>query len=283
VSYYTTLENAQNAYDHIPLIYNSYHDELIYARIENNATGCYTITNFNVILQPYPVLNLPPVIALCDNNGPLFINAQQATDNNTYLWSTGATTSVININETGNYWVTITSETGCTSEHYFEVISSSSATITSISISNFSPLNTISVTVEGNGDYIYTLDNGNLQDSSTFSNIAAGPHTLQVIDINGCDTLSIEVFVFNVPKFFTPNNDGNNDFWQIKGAHQLGYLELNIFDRFGKIIAMLNKDSRGWDGTLNGINLPSTDYWYNGSVVINGQIISLKGHFALIR
>jgi gliding motility-associated-like protein len=283
VSYYSTIENAQNATGALSLIYNGQHNELIYVRIENNTTGCYSITNFNVILQQYPVLNLDPVMALCVNGVPLIINAQQATDNNTYLWSTGATTAVIEINEIGNYWVIVTSENGCTSENYFEVISSSSAEITTISVSNFSPLNTISVAVQGNGEYVYSLDNGNPQNSATFSNVAAGPHTLQVIDINGCAPLSIEVFVFNVPKFFTPNNDAKNDFWKIKGANQLEHLELNIFDRFGKFIFTLNKNSRGWDGTLNNIKLPSTDYWYNGSVVINGQKIILKGHFALVR
>lgn len=283
VRYYNTLENAQNATDTLSYIYNSQHNELIYVRIENNTTGCYSITNFNIILQQYPVLNLDPVMVLCENDIPLMVNAQQTTNNNTYLWSTGATTAVIDINEIGNYWVIVTSENGCTSENYFEVISSSSAEITTISVSNFSPLNIISIVVQGNGEYVYSLDNGNPQNSSTFINVAAGPHTLEIIDINGCESLSIEVFVFDVPKFFTPNNDAKNDFWEIKGANQLEYLELNIFDRFGKFIFTLNKNSRGWDGTLNNINLPSTDYWYKGSVVINAQKTILKGHFALIR
>ena len=65
------------------------------------------------------------------------------------------------------------------------------------------------------GDYEFSLDNefGPFQGDTTFSNVSAGIHTIFVRDKRGCGTTSVEVSVIGYPKFFTPNNDGYNDYW----------------------------------------------------------------------
>ncbi len=86
------------------------------------------------------------------------------------------------------------------------------------------------------------------------------------------------------PKFFTPNGDGFNDFWQYVpsdvGAFRLNLNTIYIFDRFGKLIKALNPNSIGWDGTFLGQPLPASDYWYK-ALVVGGGVVS--GHFALKR
>jgi gliding motility-associated-like protein len=57
-------------------------------------------------------------------------------------------------------------------------------------------------------------------------------------------------------------------------------IRVSIFDRYGKFITNFRGGSIGWDGTLNGKKLPSTDYWFIITLE-NGR--EVKGHFAMIR
>jgi gliding motility-associated-like protein len=57
-------------------------------------------------------------------------------------------------------------------------------------------------------------------------------------------------------------------------------MSIQIYDRYGKLIATLKGISEGWDGTLNGNELPSSDYWF---VVKRESGKVFKGHFTLKR
>lgn len=86
-----------------------------------------------------------------------------------------------------------------------------------------------------------------------------------------CETLDL-----NFPEYFTPNNDGINDYWPKNTNAKFIY----IYDRYGKLLKTLSKNSVGWDGTFNGRLLPSDDYWF---VAITSGDNTIKGHFSLIR
>src|SRR5690606_1801624 len=82
----------------------------------------------------------------------------------------------------------------------------------------FSDNQTITVTVEGYGDYLYSLDNGPWQASNVFANVTAGPHSVQVSDgnVTSCGGLTIPIIkVIDYPPYFTPNGDGIHDTWNI--------------------------------------------------------------------
>nr|WP_315156575.1 T9SS type B sorting domain-containing protein [uncultured Flavobacterium sp.] len=81
------------------------------------------------------------------------------------------------------------------------------------------------------------------------------------------------------PKFFTPNNDGFNDTWTIDFVYLSPNTGIRIFDRYGKLIKVLNVN-QVWDGTFNGYNLPSSDYWF---VVTRLNGAEFKSHFSLKR
>ena len=81
------------------------------------------------------------------------------------------------------------------------------------------------------------------------------------------------------PKFFTPNGDGYNDVWKIQLSEKEANLTVKIFDRFGKLLKALD-NTTGWNGTFNGRELPSTDYWFT---VIRADGKEYRGHFALKR
>ena len=57
-------------------------------------------------------------------------------------------------------------------------------------------------------------------------------------------------------------------------------LEIYIFDRQGKFITQFGPADFGWDGTYNGKQLPSTDYWF---LVKRENGTEHRGHFSLKR
>ena len=50
-----------------------------------------------------------------------------------------------------------------------------------------------------------------------------GIYTVSVKDLKGCEITPKEVSVLGIPKYFTPNGDGYNDYWNIEGVNQNFY------------------------------------------------------------
>ncbi|MBC8644154.1 T9SS type B sorting domain-containing protein [Flavobacterium lindanitolerans] len=56
-----------------------------------------------------------------------------------------------------------------------------------------------------------------------------------------------------------------------------------IFDRYGKLLKQISPAGNGWDGTMNGSPLPSTDYWFKVLYKENNASKEFKAHFSLKR
>jgi gliding motility-associated-like protein len=116
-----------------------------------------------------------------------------------------------------------------------------------------------------------------------FTNVDFGFHTVYVRDIeNDCGMVEELVSVIGFPKFFTPDGDHINPFWQVKGLSEQFQpnTQILIFDRYGKLLAEIDPLGPGWDGTYNGADMPSSDYWFFVSLQ-DGRVF--KSHFALKR
>jgi gliding motility-associated-like protein len=265
--------------------------QTIYARISGDR-GCLGTAKINLNIINIPEFEGEETYIYCLNTYPETITIDSGllgtiTDA-AFSWSNGETRSTIEVNEPGTYILTVTrsktinSETySCTNTHTFNVIASETAQITYQLTGNVGNA-TLTIVAEGMGDYIYALDNGPFQQSPVFENVSPGEHTLTVKDTNGCGATTILAYVIGFPNFFTPNNDGYHDYWQVAGQNrnneQLARVE--IFNRFGKILYALDLDSNGWDGTYNGKQMPSSDYWFKATFK-NGMIY--RGHFSLKR
>ena len=100
-------------------------------------------------------------------------------------------------------------------------------------------------------------------------------------DKNGCGlSTPFVVYIVDYPRYFTPNNDGYNDVWNIKNLETLPKSTLYIFDRYGKFLKQLTTSGDGWNGTFNGLPLPADDYWFRLKFVTEKVI---TGHFSLKR
>jgi gliding motility-associated-like protein len=159
--------------------------------------------------------------------------------------------------------------------------------ISDILISDLQDSNTVEVLTSMAGDFEYQLDDGPFQPSNVFDDVAPGMHIVRVRDLLGCGTVVQDISVVGYPKFFTPNGDGNNDLWHIEGIEELENPVVMVFDRYGKLIKQLHQGSPGWDGTFNGREMPSSDYWFSLTYTNEaGQRVEaryLVNHFSLKR
>lgn len=252
------------------------------------------------IVNPLPKINLntngDEDELVCSNDLTFFVvlNAGiqdgSPTSNYSYIWTKDGVIipnqigSTLNVNEEGNYTVEVTNSFGCSSIRTIKVTASDIALIQGIVILDMTDINSVTINVTGTGDYEYSLDEpfGPWQNSNFFDNISAGFHEVYINDKNGCGTVSKKIAVVGVPKYFTPNNDGYNDSWNVKGVNSNYNSKsiIYIFDRYGKLIKQVIPSGLGWDGTLNGNPLPGDDYWYTIKLE-DGR--SAKGHFSLKR
>lgn len=288
ITYYTSQTDADTGMNEVSTNFpNETNPQEIFVRIENDIeTDCYDTTSFLIEVKEVPNVNTEEIIVYLCTNESVTISADAGYDE--YIWSTGQTTQEITVTEAGLYTVTVITNynsspaVSCSNTQTIRVIESDEAIITNIEIQDWTfNNNQFEVFVEGIGDYEYSIDGFNYQDSPVFSNLLAGSVTVYVRDKNGCGAVSEELNLLFYPSFFTPNNDGFNDHWQIISSEFELDLKIHIFDRFGKLLTILKPDSEGWDGTHHGQKLPSSDYWFMVERPSNNQ--RYTGHFTLKR
>ncbi|MFV0571692.1 MAG: T9SS type B sorting domain-containing protein [Xanthomarina gelatinilytica] len=283
ITYHLSLTDAENNTNAISESYtNTENPQTIFVRLENNNNSdCYTTTSFQVIVNEQPVLDMRDQWPICEGD-TVEITADAGYDE--YLWSTGETSQSIIVDAAGIYEITATNLYGslsCNTSKTITVANSNIATINDIETIDWTQNNNaITVFVEGYGDYEYSLDGIVYQDSNEFTNLTIDEYTIYVRDKNGCGVVSDLVYLLYYPKFFTPNGDGYNDTWQLVNSEREPNNKIYIFDRYGKLLKQLSPMDAGWDGTFNGNQLPSNDYWFLLERQ-NGK--SYRGHFALKR
>jgi gliding motility-associated-like protein len=139
--------------------------------------------------------------------------------------------------------------------------------------------------VGGSGNYEYQLDGGAWQNSAIFQNVTGCyEHIVKVRDSDGCSNEpESSITILDYPKFFTPNGDGYNDFWNIKCLEYQTAI-ISIFNRHGKLLRELKTTSPGWNGTYNGKLLPTNDYWFVVTYFDDqGNTKQFRSHFTLRR
>jgi len=304
VSYFKNLNDAQLEENEITNQTNytneTPYSETLFVRVESTDNGaCFGISPSLVLtVNPSPEFEVTPSAALCLNIGVLILETFNAVGDYTYEWKDESnqiisTESIAMVNSMGVYMVTATSDLGCASPPKTITVKNTNIaniTLNDILIKDDSENNSISINLEnlGIGDYEFALDdeNSSYQTEPLFENVPAGIHTLYIREQNNCGTISIEVPIIGFTKFFTPNNDGFNDTWRIKGVTESTFemSSIYIYDRFGKLLAKTEVNALGWDGNYKGKPMPASDYWFKVQLTDkSGNVRNRKGHFSLIR
>ena len=264
--------------------YNTQNPQTVYYRVEKNTSMCFDIGEFEISVEAPFEASLPNDLFVC-NNSEETVTLGTQPGHAYYQWSTGAegpNLNQIQINTSGSYWVIVTDTAGCRVITETLVEGGEAPVISNIIVKDFRYLNnTIEVEVAGNGEYQYGLDyEFFFQNENIFTQVSRGYHTVYVKDKKGCGVDSQVVLVLDYPRYFTPNQDGIHDTWQIIGIEDLPATQIKIYDRYGKILKQLSPKSGGWDGVYNGRILPSSDYWFT-LFLEDGREYS--GHFTLKR
>ncbi len=278
----------------------------------NLAAGTYTLTAqnifgctsaiANVVITPQPITATPAitdgVVCVDQLTGIPFqtytLNTLLDPATHTFVWTIdnvlqSNTGSTFIASQPGIYSVVATNNsTSCNSITATANVTLSypALGITTQVSGQFTNETGVVVTVNtGTGPFLYQLDYGPQQQSNVFNAVTPGTHTITVRDENGfgCTYLTTKFIILGYMNFFTPNNDGYNDLWNVIGLKDQPSATIHIYDRTGKYLKQISPADEGWDGTFNDQSLPSTDYWFTAEYTENGERKEFKSHFSLIR
>lgn len=282
IQFFTSVGDANNIVNQINNLdrYVSTTPEQYSLFIKVNTTSCSV--NYIQQINIQPTADLPTqYLTLCGTQS-VFLDAPSGYTSYQWLEFPSNTQAYQEIQMPGTYTLLLGTDAGCDITLKFVVERSDKAQINNIVVNHFeNGNNSISVQATGQSTYLYSLDNINYQEQPHFQPVAMGEYTVYVKDIKGCDVVTKKVLVVDAPNFFTPNQDGFNDIWNIPRLKSVfPDAEILIFDRYEKLIKSTNADDPTWDGTYKGKKLPSTDYWYK-IILKNGN--SYTGHISLKR
>jgi len=251
-----------------------------------SSTLCYSETEFNLIVNPLPQIDIESTYHLCDLLPSLRITANPGF--NSWEWKSHDGTIVstnyyADVSVAGNYTLTVTQHQNgisCTETFSFSLERSQVPVITNVISHDLSNNNSLEIIASGDGNLQYSIDGVHYYNNNVFSGLDGGIYKVYVKDRGGCGWDWKEVVLLNYPKFFSPNGDGQNDLWQVVGMKKFPAAKILIFDRFGRLLSQIKPGSTGWNGQSDGAALPSSDYWFTVDLA-NGK--TFNGHFSLIR
>ncbi|MEO0571245.1 MAG: T9SS type B sorting domain-containing protein [Bacteroidota bacterium] len=183
----------------------------------------------------------------------------------------------------GDHFITVLHSNGCPATYDFNITEFEPLRL-QLTESN---INTISaLATGGSGNYTFAINDRTATNDSIFYITETATYTITVMDENGC-IVSGEIFIefidVEIPNFFTPDGDGNNDTWAPRNIEQYDNIFIKIYDRYGRTLYQFRGNEDDWDGQYNLSDLPTGDYWY--IIKLNGieDEREFIGHFTLYR
>ncbi len=247
--------------------------------VEPTDLECWQSAFFNETSCTWEIIGTQPLefrdefLSFCEDTDVMLM-ATSSIASPEYLWASGEMSESIIVDTAGSYEVEVTD--GCLTEIItFNVTEIENPIIDTIVTDGSS----ITVNLVNNGNYQYSLDGVNYQFSNTFIDVISGLYTIYVKS-SECDAIiTQEHFHFFIQNYMTPNDDGKNDFFSLNLTQFFSASEVYIFNRYGKLLFSAYNADVNWDGTFDGKELPTSDYWYR--IVLDNQ--EFKGHFTLKR
>ncbi|WP_304145907.1 T9SS type B sorting domain-containing protein [Mesoflavibacter zeaxanthinifaciens] len=249
VTYFDDLGSLEINYNPIYDIYQTFsQNETIYAKVKSLDSDCYSVEQFNVISNPKPILaplSVAPELRFLDN-------CLETCEGEKYF----------NLNDA--YQLVVLDDLPLVLEFYLNAEDAE---------------NEINQIPE-----IYQPTIGLQEEIFVKAYNEYGCYSITNFFIDGnCEVKDLNVDCFIFPKYFTPNGDGDNDYWNVYGLSENIQRQsmISIYDRFGKLLYTFKPSQNlGWDGTFNNNKLPSTDYWYIFTI---DNRYKHAGHFSLLR
>ena len=259
----------------------------------NGCSGSYSMT----LTEPLVLNNsITQQNILCygGNNGLIDINIDGGTLPYTYSWSNGSSTQDITNLTQGLYYVTTTDAEGCSRNDTVVVTQpqplfldlTSPLLPNAFNISFYHGTDgAIDATVNG-GVEPYTYSWSTNQSTEDLQNLPSGQYSVVVTDVNGCATAGniklLEPFNLAMPTGITPNGDGQNDMFTVKGIEAYPNNLLTIYNRWGNVVYTSENYLNEWRGkNTSDEQLPEGTYF--AILEINGRSLTLNGYVEIRR
>lgn len=248
-------------------------------------SSCSVSTAIDISFSPSFTLELGADIDLCQGNSSTLDAGNVA--NAAYAWSGGETTQQINVATSGLYSVTV-SNGGCTLTDAVTVTERIPAAIDlGANLSICTILNESLTLNAGDGvTYVWQPDG---ETTSQINVTQPGTYSVTVTDAFGCTnsaTATVEALCQSVllfPNAFSPNGDGVNDFFT-PFAQFIASYNLQVYDRWGKLLFESDETNDGWDGTHSGFQMPMGVYvWFAQYTDDSGVQSKAQGNVTLIK
>lgn len=262
--------------------------------VTDNTNGCSATS-----AMPVAENTTPPVVTV--NNGELNCRVSvdtlfaTAAGNNGFMWNTGSGNDFIYVTTEGTYTVTVTDTgNGCTATAQGTVVSINSVLSLNAYASGTLTEETTEVDITASSNAALPAFSWSNGDSTAITTVTQpGDYSVTVTDnstgctaavtVNVLQNLSNNIFV---PNAFTPNGDGNNDVFSIYGSiKNIGFLQVQVFNRWGEKVFESNDHHFAWDGTYKGkLQNPGVYIWQLKLAFTNGQVDELrKGSVTILK
>ncbi|RAJ11060.1 gliding motility-associated-like protein [Chitinophaga skermanii] len=230
-------------------------------------------------------------------NGALPANATWELDGGQVVSGTGNTVRQIRWTAPGTYSVGIIDPSGgsCGTERLKDVTVNPLPTVRIAPVTAAICENSqVNLVASGAVSYDWTPKTGvigSTTPTATVTMIDGAVYQVAGTDANGCvNTASITLasdpncITYAFPNAFSPNGDGKNDVFRVRGIGKPQVFEMRIYNRWGNLLFMSQDMSRGWDGRNQGKMQPVGTYL----VMIrymdeNGKIFEKKGSLTLVQ
>lgn len=263
-------------------------------RITTDA-GCVGYDSIHVIVNPGVNLQLPQSVTTCEGIGV----ALSANGGTSYQWSpsmglSNATIAnpIANPTDTISYTVKVQNQFACRDSGSIEVQVWKKPLVAAGKDKSIASGETVQLDGSISGNYSsfnWSPTNAMLNPSSINPSVQPTQSTQYIltgISSYGCgnysDTVLVNVFQeLIIPNAFSPNGDGINDFWKVRGLETYPDAVVSIFNRYGQPLFKQKSSSTGWDGKRNGQSLPIGTYYYmielnNGYAPVSGSILLIR-------
>lgn len=239
------------------------------------SNSCNTATSaISITITPQPTISVQPSATLfCNTSVPFSFTA---ASNETVTWNTGFQGAVFSPTTNGTYTATVNNACGSASATAVYSVLNVWADFSPSPSSGNLPL-TVNLQNTSSGAASYQWNFGNGQTSTIPNPVVefsqAGTYMVTLIAVNGpcSDTTQRTITVWDVfgpiPELVTPNGDGKNDVWEIKGLLNFKNAEVEIYNRWGNLVYQKSPYKNEWDGTANFGSgnkgkLPAGSYFY---------------------
>ncbi len=219
-------------------------------------------------------------IAKCPENRPTTLRASIGYD---VVWSTGARTRSIQVNQTGKYWVRLRNPCGEIGSDTFRVVIAPPVKLPVLKTADTLICDNAPLILKMPKGYDYLWPGGSTVD--TFAITAAGTYQVTTTNPRCGNSVSSSIKVRTVacspekvfiPNIITPNNDGLNDFFAPVGLTS-GQYGLTIYNRWGKPVYQSFSYKNNWqaEGLSGGI------YYYFFQNAASAK--TYKGYIEVVR